>query len=119
MINLIKITHSAWMEEGKRIFGPDPLKWKFVCPSCGYIAAVEEWRDAKAPEGAVAFSCVGRYTGSKKEMGDKTGGPCNYTSGGLFNISPVTIILEDGKESSAFAFSESEKSPTSEVEAAA
>lgn len=106
-----KYTHAEWKAEAVKRFGTDPLKWKFQCPSCGYIAEVQEWRAVQAPEGAVAFSCIGRYTGSKKSMGDKTGGPCNYTTGGLFNISPVTVQTEDG-EQSAFDFA-----PTEEVAA--
>jgi len=107
MRNVItKYTHDEWKNEAVKRFGIDSTKWKFKCPSCGYIATTQEWRDAGAPDGAIAFSCVGRYTGSKKQMGDKTGGPCNYTTGGLFNISPVLIKFDDG-EMSAFDFAPS------------
>lgn len=57
-----KMTHA----EGQRRFGTDPLEWQFVCPSCGHVASVKDWKTAGAPEGAVAFSCVGRYTGDGK-----------------------------------------------------
>lgn len=100
-----KYTHAEWKAEAIKRFGQNNKDWKFVCPSCGYVASVQDWEFAGAPTGAVAFSCIGRYTGSTKEMGDKTGGPCNYTTGGLFNISPVTIEFE-GKEHSAFDFAE-------------
>lgn len=103
-------THTEWLAEALKRFGSDKRQWKFVCPSCGYIAKVQDWQDAKAPEGAIAFSCVGRYLGTKKEMGDKTGGPCNYTTGGLFNISPVKVtnIDTDNASFSVFDFAPAE-----------
>lgn len=29
-----------WQAEGKRRFGEDVKKWRFVCPMCGHVAAV-------------------------------------------------------------------------------
>lgn len=86
-------THEEWKAEAVRRFGEDPMKWRFVCPSCGYVASVEDWKNAGAQEGAVAFSCVGRYMGSKKEIFDKTAGPCNYAGGGFFKLNPVTVRI--------------------------
>lgn len=103
MSEIKKYTHVDWRNEAVKRFGHQSENWKFICPSCGYIASVKDWKDVGAPDGAVAFSCVGRWTGSKKEMGDKTGGPCNYTAGGLFNISPVDVKFGDG-EMSVFDF---------------
>jgi len=97
--------HSEWRAEGESRFGDDIKSWKFVCPSCGYVASVQDWIDAEA-ERSIAFSCVGRNTGSKKEMGDKTGGPCNYAGGGLFQINPVKVEFEDGTIASYFAFAD-------------
>lgn len=106
--------HKDWIAEGKKRFGDDHMQWKFVCPSCGYIASLKEWEDAGAPEGAVAFSCIGRFTGSKKTIGDKTGGPCNYTGGGLFQLNPVCVTDTDGCVHRIFDFAEV---PASEVPA--
>lgn len=102
----VKMTESEWIAEGERRFGPDRMKWRFICPSCGYVASVQEWKDAGAQGGAVAFSCVGRYTGSRKELGDKTGGPCNYAGGGLFRLNPIEIT-HSGGTTHLFAFAES------------
>lgn len=106
-----KMTHAEWKAEGQRRFGTDPLEWQFVCPSCGHVANVKDWKTAGAPEGAVAFSCVGRYTGDGKAAADKAfkhaGGPCNYTGGGLFRLNPVEVDFEDGSEPmQVFAFAE-------------
>lgn len=106
-----KMTHAAWKAEGLRRFGADPRAWQFVCPSCGHIASVADWKAAGAPDGAVAFSCIGRYTGDGNAAADKAfkhaGGPCNYTGGGLFRLNPVEVDFEDGNEPMrAFAFAE-------------
>lgn len=97
------MTLEEWQAEGSRRFGPDPMKWKFVCPSCGHVASVQDWRDAGAGESAVAFSCVGRWLKGAGEIGGKKR-PCNYAGGGLFKLNPVKI---DDREN-VFAFAEVE-----------
>jgi len=104
--NKTKIKHADWIAKGKKLFGKNFDKWKFKCPSCGYIATGREYRDAGAPATAMGFSCVGRWTGSKKQIGTKTGGPCNYAGGGLFKLNPVEVELEDGTTTGAFEFAE-------------
>ncbi|MEW6573152.1 MAG: VVA0879 family protein, partial [Bacillota bacterium] len=86
------MTREEWYAEGRRRFGDDVMKWKFVCPACGHVASVQDYKDAGAPEGAVAFSCIGRYLPNAKQAFDPEGpGPCNYTGGGLFRLNPVRI----------------------------
>lgn len=101
-----KLTHAEWIAEAEQRFGTDAMKWRFVCPCCGHVATVQDWKDAGAQEGGVAFSCVGRWMGAKREAfeanGDKPG-TCNYTGGGLFKLNPVTVIHE-GKEHQVFEF---------------
>lgn len=92
---------AAWELEGTRLFGTDKSRWIFVCPSCGHQAAPGDWKAAGADEGAVAFSCVGRYTGSTQEIFSTDGGPCNYSGGGLLSFNPVAIA---GIESRFFDF---------------
>lgn len=29
-----------WLEEGKRLFGPDPLDWRFQCPTTGATSSL-------------------------------------------------------------------------------
>jgi hypothetical protein len=102
------MTIEEWKAEGARLFGADSLEWKFVCPSCGHITPVKEWKDAKAPEGAVAFSCVGRYLSADgKNTFKKAGGPCNYAGGGLFKLNPITVIDTSGAEHQVFDFARS------------
>lgn len=95
---------AEWHAEATKRFGPNPLHWRFVCPSCGHVASVRDWKDAGAEENDVAFSCVGRHLNAG---GDKTfkkeGGPCNYAGGGLFRLNPVRVD-SDGLIHSVFAF---------------
>ena len=98
-----KYTVEAWKDTARNLFGDDPASWAFVCPVCGHVATVLDWKLAGAPEGAVAFSCVGRWTGEGGEMGDGKQ-PCNYSGGGLFRLNPVTVVDWDGQERGVFAF---------------
>ena len=96
-----------WNAEGVRLFGEDRLKWRFTCPACGHIQAVEDFRPFKA-QGATAesarFNCIGRYAGAQREAFGSGEGPCNYTSGGLFDIRPVEIVTPEGEKVRSFAF---------------
>ena len=110
-----KVTAEEWLAEGVRLYGDDKMKWRFKCPSCGYVASVQDWKDAGAKEGQIAFSCVGRNTGSTKELGDKTGGPCNYAGGGLFRLNPVEV--DDGQHKhSMFEFADRQEGHAAEGE---
>lgn len=99
------MTHEEWQAEGKRIFGDDMSKWRFVCPVCAHEASVKDWEDAGAPRGAFAFSCVGRYLGAESFAG-KGEGPCNYAGGGLFQLNPVEVVDEFGLSMKVFAFAD-------------
>jgi len=101
----VKIAHEDWCAKGRELFGDDPMNWKFVCPSCGHVASVADWKNAGASEGEFAFSCIGRRLGSGNDMGGKKQ-PCNYAGGGLFQLNPVIVIYADGGERPTFAFAE-------------
>jgi hypothetical protein len=98
----MSITREEWHASGEKLFGPDKMKWRFVCPVCGHVQSVQDWKDAGAPESAVAFSCVGRWIPGSRKAFEETGkGPCNYAGGGLFRLNPVEL---SGIEPNAFAF---------------
>ena len=108
IVGVAVMTKAMWEAKGTELFGPDKMKWRFVCPSCGHIQAVEDFRafkdDGATPD--LAYSCcIGRYDGHMHvEMGTRPG-PCNYTGYGLFNICPV-MVIDEGKEVRSFAFAE-------------
>ena len=90
------LTRDEWFAEAKRRFGEDPYDWKFVCPVCKHVASVRDWKEAGAPEGSVAFSCVGRWIeGSRDAFGSSSKGPCTYAGGGLFKLNPIPVEHED------------------------
>lgn len=109
MSEVRSVSLSDWLADGERRFGTDQLKWKFVCPCCGHVQAIEDFRPYKGM-GATAetarFNCIGRYAGAKrKAFGDGDGpGPCDYTSGGLFDVRPVCVSMPDGSRVGAFEF---------------
>jgi hypothetical protein len=74
-----------------------------VCPICKVERSVQQWIDAGAHEGAIAFSCVGRYTGGPGTLFDDLQ-LCNYAGGGLFALNPVTVEFSDGKTRGVFEF---------------
>lgn len=99
------MTLEEWYAEGERRFGKDRMQWRFTCPSCGHDACAKDWRDAKAPEGTIAFSCVGRWLkADDKNTFERKGGPCQYSGGGLFRLNPITVIDPEGKEHHVFNF---------------
>jgi hypothetical protein len=98
-------THAEWLAEAKRRFGKSPAGWKFVCPSCGYVASGQEYKDAGAPIESIGFSCVGRWKLPAKQAFDPKGkGPCNYAGGGLIRLNPVKVVTPDGSEHEVFEF---------------
>lgn len=99
-------TYEGWIAKGRELFGTDTTRWRFVCPACGHVASVRDWKDAGAPETAVGFSCVGRWLANARDAFVKGTGPCNYAGGGLFRLNPVSITMPNGSVEHAFAFAD-------------
>ena len=80
----MKTNLEEWTAMGERLFGSSDWKqWQFKCPACGHVAKSQDWIDAGAKIGSIAFSCVGRWNGGSAG--------CNYAGGGLFQLNPVFI----------------------------
>lgn len=104
---MTEMTLEQWQAQARALFGDDAMAWKFACPSCGHVATVADWKAAGAPEGAVAFSCIGRWLcADDKKTFRKQGGPCQYTGGGLFKLNPVAVTDAAGVVHMMFAFAE-------------
>lgn len=114
-----QMTHAEWEAEGKRRFGEDIFKWKFQCPICKNVAAIEDYKafkDQGATPDSATCQCIGRFTGAKrKAFGDRksppssaTGQPCDYALFGLFRLPGVIITFPDGKKKMSFAFAPTE-----------
>lgn len=110
-----KLTQAELISEATEHFGNDPLKWAFVCPSCGDIANGQDFSEAltanprKHRTGAdviasdvVGQECIGRTLGALAKSGGKyTGRGCDWAAYGLFP-GPWEIALPDGRSMHAF-----------------
>lgn len=98
--------YADWLAEAKRLFGDNVHDWKFVCPVCCYVQSFAQCEAAGMSSDAIAFSCIGRWLGSKREAftKDSRPGPCNYAGGGLFKLNPVRVVMPDGVHRDTFDF---------------
>jgi hypothetical protein len=44
------LTQQQLRDEAAARFGPDPMKWAFVCPSCGDVATLQDFKTVGRPE---------------------------------------------------------------------
>ena len=72
-----------WQAEGVRLFGEDRMRWAFMCPRCGIVSTVQDFKDAGAHIEAVAQDCIGRH---RNDIG------CDWAAYGLFDICMVHIV---------------------------
>lgn len=111
-----KLTQVELVAEATERFGDDPLKWAFICPSCGDVANGMDFREALAAKprkhrsgedviasDVVGQECIGRTLGALVKGGGKyTGRGCDWAAYGLF-AGPWTIALSGGRSMHAFA----------------
>lgn len=102
----IEMTYEQWRARGAELFGPDMMQWRFVCPCCGHVASVQDYKDAGAKEGNVGFSCIGRWLPKARDAFAKGAGPCNYAGGGLFRLNPIHVTGPLDSEAWVMAFDE-------------
>lgn len=104
-----RMTLCEWEAEGQALFGEDKLLWRFVCPVCGHAQRPIDFlphKDRGAKPDSAHQECIGRYTGGRSAFyADPGAGPCDYAGYGLFRLSPIVVVLDDGKEVMAFDFS--------------
>jgi len=111
----MKYTLEEWRAEGYRRFGDDVEGWKHVCPKCGRVNTVREFKEAGATPDDSYSTCIGRYNGKgldgfkcNEEMMPENG--CNWAAFGLFGtLGRGDIVINDeGKEIQVFKFAEPE-----------
>lgn len=108
-MQIIELTEKEWRARGKRLFGKDTNNWKFICPSCGNIQTIKNFKKYKnkgATPSDAYFNCIGRFSGKGGHIGGDGGTkkPCNYTTGGLIGLSPLRIKDNKGKIHASFDF---------------
>lgn len=110
--NVKKKTLEDWEKEGVSLFGKDKINWRFVCPNCGNIQSPDDFRkykDEGADPSTAYFSCIGRFMENCDGTISNKKSPCNYTQGGLFILSQIIIVEEDGTQHKVFDFDRSKK----------
>jgi hypothetical protein len=103
-----RMTIDEWQAEATKRFGDEPGNWKFVCPICKNVAAVDDFKpfkDRGATPDSARCECIGRYTLPKGKAIADEGKPCDYAGYGLFRLSPV-VVVDGERESHSFAFAE-------------
>lgn len=85
-------TIDDWRDQATDLFGPRPENWAFVCPNCGDIATVADFRpDSTHRAGS---ECIGRITPDRG---------CDWTANGLI-AGPTAVTFPDGGFTFAFRF---------------
>ena len=107
----MRYTQKQWLQKGTELFGDDYLNWKFVCPACGKVSSIKDFKEYTEGLDAAFLNCIGRHNGKGKMPNtdgyqEKYG--CNWTAGGLFKtlLKGHVVIFEDGKEIDVFPFYE-------------
>lgn len=105
--------HEQWLEEGKRRFGADPLQWRFVCPACGHVQTMQDFKDLHADPQRGYQECIGRVWNAQGKDGARSGlsgdgpGPCDWAAYGLFGtLNAGTLVVTPQKELWIFDFAE-------------
>lgn len=98
-----KYTHKEWLAELEKRFGDNSLNWAFVCPACGKVSTLQEFKDAGAEPSDSYQTCIGRHTGKGAPTKDSIDG-CNWCAFGLFGTAGRgdVVIADDGSEIDVF-----------------
>ena len=109
-----RLTQQQLATEATQTFGEDPMKWAFLCPSCGDIATGQDFKDALAEyprenrDGSPVMAsdrlgreCIGRTLGVLRKDAEYTGRGCDWAAYGLFG-GPWTVELPNGKTMHCF-----------------
>ena len=81
-----------WQAQLTERFGENPDNWKFVCPSCGHVQSVADFKAINKDPNLAYSCCIGRYTDHNDKAG-KHG--CNYAVNGLFHLNKTTVISDE------------------------
>ena len=113
-----RISLEDWMHQANKLFGWDANRWQFICPSCGHVQTLRDFLDLgmhrRQAEQLVGYSCIGSwqkhlgYSGCERVvefMKPDQGLGCTYHGGKEPNISPITLVIEEGRsERPTFGF---------------
>lgn len=87
---VIKI--ADWLKELRSRFGEDDEDWKFVCPSCGHVQSVADFKAIGVDGTKAYYECISRYKNIDGKTNKKA---CKYTLCGLFVLDHDTVISNE------------------------
>lgn len=99
----MKYTLQEWKDEQKKRFKDNLLDVAFVCPACGKVSTLREFKEAGATPDDSYQNCIGRFTGKgSPNQSDGTG--CNWAAYGLFGClgKGDVVVTPDGNEVEVF-----------------
>lgn len=104
----VRLTYEQWKSEAKRRY-ESRNDIAFVCPVCKHRQTVGEFVAAGDVNTRMAgFSCIGRLLPRHQTSDAFSGkpGPCSYAGGGLVQLNPIVVAMDDGTEFHAFDFAD-------------
>lgn len=94
--------YDEWMAKGKKLYGDNPLDWRYKCPQCGHVQTPREFKEKGIDPNQAITCCASRYWLGGKDT-------CKWTTGGLLRIGGVYVITKEFHPVLAFAFADEEK----------
>jgi len=106
---MTEYTQDELVAELAVLYGADPMRWAFKCPSCGDVATGQDFSDAlKATNADRPFAsdhlgqvCIGRVIGALAKDTKYHGRGCDWAAFGLF-AGPNFVIQADGRRVPCF-----------------
>lgn len=99
-----------WKETGKKLYGDEPINWKWKCPACGHVASAMDFQKLNTDPSRAYQECIGRVNGKGTSNGEDNGNGCKWTAFGLFKTlgKGINIVTEDGHEVEVFKYANAE-----------
>lgn len=100
-----KLTLLELHAEAKDRFGDDPIRWAFVCPSCGDVATGHDFALAGLAPANVGQECIGRGLAAERARGEDT--PvrgCTRVAYGLISGPWEVAVLDHRDAQTMWAF---------------
>lgn len=93
------LLYADWLKEGARLYGPDMLDWRVMCPCCRHVQALKEFREHGINEDYALANCASHF-------GIGGDPDCKYTSDGRFDADGVYVLRPDYVPVYVFVFAD-------------
>jgi hypothetical protein len=107
---MVKQSHEEWKAEAIQRFGENPDNWAFVCPACGHVATISNFKFLGEAADSAAQQCIGRVNSRGMKPADAKSNEygCDWAAFGLFGTlgKGRTVEFPDGTTIEVFDFAE-------------